>query len=258
MMIDIHTHIMPGIDDGSDNMEESLAMAELAWESGVDTIVVTPHSNIPGSFKNYDSPEWRKLFRKLQTHLQENDCQIKLVTGTEIYATEDVAERIRNRELMSINDSRYYLMEVPFDVDPYWAEDIWESVLEMDKVPVIAHPERYFCIQDEPAILYEWMKMGCLSQMNKGSVFGRFGRTAKRTAEVLLDHNLISCVASDAHSPYMRTTFMADIRDYLLDVYGERRMERLLYRNPKRILENHPVYNENMSRPDGRRKLIWR
>lgn len=254
-MIDIHTHIMPGIDDGSDNMEESLAMAELAWDSGVSTIVVTPHSNVPGSFQNYDSPEWRKLFRELKSYLKEHDCRTRLVTGTEIFATEDVAKKIKAGELMPINNSRYYLMEIPFDADPYWSEDIWQSVLDLGKVPVIAHPERYFCIQDNPAILYEWMKMGCLSQMNKGSVFGRFGRTARKTAEILLEHNLITCAASDAHSPYRRTTFMADIRDYLLDVYGERRMERLLYRNPGRIIEDERIYNENLVRPDGRRRF---
>lgn len=255
-MIDIHTHIMPGIDDGADNMEESLAMAELAWDSGVSTIVVTPHSNVPGSFQNYDSKEWRSLFARLKDYLAENECRIELVTGTEIFATDHVAERIRSGALMPINDSRYYLMEIPFDADPYWAEEIWAEVLDMGKVPVIAHPERYYCIQDYPAILYEWMKMGCLSQMNKGSVFGRFGRTVKHTARELLNNNLITCVASDAHSPYMRTTFMADIRDYLLDVYGERRMERLLYRNPARILKDQVIYNENMSRPDGRHRLF--
>ena len=98
--------------------------------------------------------------------------------------------------------------------------------------------------------------MGCLSQLNKGSVFGRFGRTAKRTAEVLLDHNLITCAASDAHSPYMRTTFMTDIRDYLLDMYGERRMERLLYRNPERIITNQTVYSENMFHPERRHRFL--
>lgn len=255
-MIDIHAHIMPGIDDGADNMEESLAMAELALNSGVSTIVVTPHSNVRGSFENYDSPEWRKLFIKLQTYLKEHDCKIKLLPGAEVYASNHVADRMLSGMVHAINNSRYYLMEVPFDADPYWAEDIWQSVLKIGKIPVIAHPERYFCIQDNPSILYEWMKMGCLSQMNKGSVFGRFGRTAKRTAEVLLDHNLITCAASDAHSPYMRTTFMADIRDYLLDMYGERRMERLLYRNPERIITNQTVYSENMFRPERRHRFL--
>lgn len=255
-MIDIHTHIMPGIDDGADNMEESLAMAELAWESGVNTIVATPHSNIRGVFENYDSPEWRKLFAGLQEYLKVHGCKVNLIAGAEIYASDHVAERIASGALRSINNSRYYLMEVPFDADPYWCEDIWYSVLDMKKIPIIAHPERYYCIQDNPAILYEWMKMGCLSQMNKGSMFGRFGRRAKHVAEVLLDHDLVTCIASDAHSPYVRTTFMADIREYLMDMYGERRMERLLYTNPERIIKNHSVYSEYMSRPNVRSRFF--
>lgn len=255
-MIDIHTHIIPGVDDGAESLEESLAMAELAWESGVDTIVATPHANIPGSFRNFYSPRWRENFQKLQHFLAEQGCKIQLVPGMEIFATDHVSEKIQSGEVCPIQDSRYYLMEIPFDADPYWAEEIWESVLRIHKVPVIAHPERYFCIQDEPAILYEWMKMGCLSQMNKGSVFGRFGTRAQRTAEVLLDHNLITCAASDAHSPYRRTTFMADIEDYLLDLYGERRMERLLISNPDRMIHDQTIYSENMSRP-GRRQGLF-
>ncbi|MBE5956537.1 MAG: hypothetical protein E7253_08795 [Lachnospiraceae bacterium] len=251
-MIDIHTHIMPGIDDGADSMEEALAMAEMAWDSGVSTIVVTPHSNVRGCFENYDSPEWRKLFEQLKNYLKEMDCPIQLLTGAEIYASNHVAERIAEGLLLPIHNSRYYLMEIPFDADPYWAEEIWESVLDMGKIPVIAHPERYDCIQDNPVILYEWMKMGCLSQMNKGSIFGRFGRTAQKTAEILLDNNLITCAASDAHSSYMRTTYMADIRDYLLDMYGEEKVEHLLYRNPKRMIENRVIYNDDIFHPEQR------
>lgn len=256
-MIDIHTHILPGIDDGSENLEESLAMAELAWDSGVDTIVATPHAGITGVFENFYSPEWIELFEQFKLYLKEHDCRVRLLPGMEIFVTDDALERIRSGELIPIHHSRYYLMEIPFDANPYWAEEIWTEVLEMDKIPVIAHPERYFCIQDEPAILYEWMKMGCLSQMNRGSIFGRFGRSAKRTGELLLEHNLITCVASDAHSPYMRTTFMADIREYLSDLYGEDRMYRLLFQNPERMINDQLIYSENMSRP-GRRHGFFR
>ena len=248
-MIDIHAHIMPGVDDGASNMEEMLAMAELAYKSGVTTIVVTPHSNVPGSYKNYDSPEWRKCFSRMQECLKEHHCKIKLVPGAEIYVTENVADKIRSKAVKSINESRYHLMEIPFDADPYWAEAVWDSVLDIGAVPVIAHPERYYCVQERPSFLYEWIQQGCLAQMNKGSILGRFGRRVKRTSEILLDHNLITCVASDAHSPYVRTTFMADIRDYLLDMYGEEVMERLLYQNPDRIVKNLPVLHRHPIRP---------
>jgi len=241
-MIDLHTHIMPGVDDGASNMEEMFVMADMALRSGVTTIAVTPHSNVPNSYENYDSPEWNNRFSKMQAYLKEKKCGIKLVSGAEIYVTDHVVDKIRKRKVKSINDSRYYLMEIPFRGDPYWAEAIWDAVLEEGAVPVIAHPERYACIQDNPEILFKWMEMGCLSQMNKGSILGRFGRRIKKTAEILLDYDLITCVASDAHSPYVRTTCMSDIRDYLLDVYGEEYMRKLLYLNPERILGNQSVY----------------
>lgn len=254
-MIDIHSHILPGVDDGSQSLDESLAMAKMAWNSGVSVIVATPHANVPWSYKNYDSPVFRKKIWDLQYHLRQHECDIKIVTGMEIFATEDVDDKIAKGALIPINKSRYYLVEFPFDVDPFWMEERLYSILCMDKIPVIAHPERYDCIQDEPAVLYHFMSMGCLSQINKGSIFGRFGRKEQRTAQILLDHHLVTCFASDAHGPYVRTTFLGDIRDFLLDMYGEERMYRLLYENPGKIIGDEPIYHRHMTRPDrgGRR-----
>ena len=248
-MIDIHTHILPGLDDGSGTPEESLSMAELAEECGVHTIVATPHCNIAGEFENYYSPEWVDHYNGFKEMLEESRIRIRLLKGMEIYATDDVAEKIQKGMLIPINDSRYYLIEFPFDADPFWMGDILDSVLSLDKLPVIAHPERYYCIQDNPMILYEWMQQGCLSQINKGSVFGRFGRHAQMAADILLDHHLVTCAASDAHSPYQRTTFLGDIREYLEEEYGEKYARRLLERNPEKIIRNEYISNELLERP---------
>ena len=228
-MIDIHSHILPGVDDGSDNLQESLDMAKMAWESGVHTIVATPHCNMKGYFENYYSSDWIDNFSKLQSFLKENGSKIQLLPGMEIFATDDTADKIQRGDLIPINHSRYCLIEFPFDADPYWMGEVLDSVLFIDKVPVIAHPERYYCIQDEPIILYDWMKLGCLSQLNKGSFFGRFGRHGKKAAEILLRSGLVTCIASDGHSPYQRTTYMGDIREYLLDLYGENVARQSLY-----------------------------
>ena len=144
-------------------------------------------------------------------------------------------------------------MEAPFDADADWAEEIFYSILDIGRVPVIAHPERYRCVKDNPELLYRWMKDGCLSQMNKGSIFGRFGKKEQKTAEILLDHHLVTCIASDAHSPYARTTYLGDIRDFLIDFYGEERMLRLLYENPARMIEDKKIVHSNMRRPDNAR-----
>ncbi|MDO4556645.1 MAG: hypothetical protein Q4B70_16135 [Lachnospiraceae bacterium] len=254
-MIDIHTHIIPEVDDGSDSLDDSLMMAELAVESGVHTLVATPHCNMIGTFENYYSPEWQNNFNNLERYLKENQIALRLVRGMEIFATDDVADKIEDELLLPLGDTRYYLIEFPFGADPFWMGDILDSVLNLDKIPVIAHPERYYCIQDEPMILYEWMQQGCLSQLNKGSVFGRFGRHAQKAAEILLDNRLVTCMASDAHTPYQRTTFMGDIRDYLKEEFGEKYANLLLLVNPQRILEDRLISNDELERPEDSRRF---
>lgn len=256
-MIDIHTHILPGVDDGSENMEESVEMAELAEESQVHTIVVTPHCNMEGTFENFYCAEWQNRFDRLAEQIKEERIKIRLLKGMEIFATEDVAEKIEKGLLIPINDSRYYLIEFPFGADPFWMGDVLDSVLSIDKIPVIAHPERYYCVQDNPMILYEWMQQGCMSQLNKGSIFGKFGKHAQMAAGILLEHNLVTCVASDAHSPYQRTTFLGDIREYLEDEFGRSYAERLLHHNPQRIIEDKDISNETLGRP-GSNGWFWR
>ena len=153
----------------------------------------------------------------------------------EIFATEDVDDKIAKGALIPINKSRYYLVEFPFDVDPFWMEERLYSILCMDKIPVIAHPERYDCIQDEPAVLYHFMSMGCLSQINKGSIFGRFGRKEQRTAQILLDHHLVTCFASDAHGLNHRSNFLMDVYDHLRLWYSKHYAQCLMYENPMAI-----------------------
>ena len=254
-MIDIHTHILPGMDDGSESLEESLMMAELAAKCGVTTIVATPHCNMIEAFENYNSPSWQEHFEKTKVFLQESKIAIELLKGMEIFGTEDTAKKIEDGLLLSLNDSCYYLMEFPFGADPFWIGDILDSVLSIGKIPVIAHPERYYCIQDEPMILYEWMQQGCFSQLNKGSIFGRFGRHAQMAAGVLLENRLVTCVASDGHSPYQRTTFMGDIKEYLEDEYGETYASLLLTENPKKMIQNNFISNEEIERPVKRRRF---
>lgn len=255
-MIDIHTHILPELDDGSGSLFDSLEMAELAVESGVHTIVATPHCNMEGIFDNYYHDEWMKHIEHLKAFLEERGSRVRILPGMEIFSTSDVAEKIKEKILIPLNHSRYYLMEFPFDANPFWMGDVLESVLHLDKVPVIAHPERYYCVQDNPMLLYEWMKQGCLSQLNKGSIFGRFGRHAQMTAEILLHYGLVTCVASDAHSPIRRTTFMGDIKDFLTEEYGKKHALELLFLNPERIISDKEISNDYIMRPEISRWFI--
>ena len=240
-MIDLHTHILPGLDDGSDDIEESVAMAELALEGGTRRLVATPHSNQSGRFENYFSAELVKAFEEFEKAVREKNMPLKLYRGMEIFASWDVAEKIADGRLIGLGDSDYYLIEFPFGAEPDEIGDILESVLAIGKIPLIAHPERYFCVQYHPDILYEWMKMGCLSQINKGSLFGKFGRGAAKTAEILLDFDLVTCIASDAHSAFVRTPYMEEIQEAVEERYDRGYAEALLYEHPKAVLDNQRI-----------------
>lgn len=241
-MIDMHAHILPGIDDGSPDMEQSLAMAALAVEGGTRHLVATPHSNQAGRFENYASDgRLGRLFRSFRRELDRADIPLTVSLGMEIFASDDMYEKIRDHRLIGLNGSRYYLVEFHFDEDPLTIHRHLMTIFRAGGVPLIAHPERYFCVQDTPALIYEWLQMGCLAQINKGSLFGRFGRDAMRTADTLLFNGLVSCIGSDAHSPYQRTTHMRDTELYLREHLGPEIAHLLTEENPTRILNNRPV-----------------
>ena len=260
-MTDLHIHILPGVDDGSPNLSTSLEMAEIAAKSGVCILAVTPHANQTGiegvedGYVNYDSEQLLELFYRLDQEIRKEHIPISLVRGMEIMSIGPLNEKIKERKLIPLHESRYYLIEVPFDMAP---DGIRRRLMEfpaMGKIPVLAHPERYFCVQDSPELLYEFREMGAVLQMNKGSVFGRFGKEAERTAQYLLENRLAGCAASDAHRVNYRTPNMRPIREFLSEWYGESYAELLLKVNPRRILENRPVLYEPS--PERRRKRRW-
>ena len=155
-MTDLHIHILPGVDDGSPNLSTSLEMAEIAAKSGVRILAVTPHANQTG-------------IEGVEQEIRKEHIPISLVRGMEIMSIGPLNEKIKERKLIPLHESRYYLIEVPFDMAP---DGIRRRLMEfpaMGKIPVLAHPERYFCVQDSPELLYEFREMGAVLQMNKRS-----------------------------------------------------------------------------------------
>ena len=142
---------------------------------------------------------------------------------------------------MTLNASRYLLLEFYFDEDSAYMEHCFRAVENAGMVPVVAHPERYYCLQQSPELANLWVDRGRVLQVNKGSLLGRFGPGPKHTADLLLQHGLCACVASDAHRPYERSTHMGEVRAYLEEEYGEAYMRLLLEENPARILEGREL-----------------
>ena len=237
-MIDIHAHILPGLDDGARDLESALLMAEMAAESGVTALVATPHSNLPGCRANYWDDELRSEIAGFQQALREAEIAVTILPGMEIFGTPDVPELLRMGRLTTLAGSRYPLIEFPFRDYEMQATQVLEEVVAMGYRPVVAHPERYRYVQKYPPLLNRWVEMGCLLQVNKGSLMGRFGRAEEMLSLSLLDRGFAAFVASDAHSPAVRTTWMMDVRDFISEEYSEPLAQLLLEDNPKKLLED--------------------
>lgn len=240
-MIDLHTHILPGIDDGSADFYDTLEMARIAVDSNVTAMVATPHCNIPGMFQNYYGREYIQLFQKTEAMLEKEKIPLTLYTGMEVFVTTDLLELLRAGKILTINGSRYILAEFGFREDPYFVERMLYKLMESGLHPVIAHPERYEFVQDDPQLVYEWRQKGYHIQVNKGSFQRRFGRRAEETAYALLNHNLITVIASDTHGPCQRTPYLMDVYEELSRMYSNKYMDILFQENPRRIIQDKPL-----------------
>jgi len=234
-MIDLHCHILPQVDDGSQSLKDSLDMARLAAESGVTAVAATPHCVDGGA------TVIRERVLLLREALEEAQIPLRLYMGMEIFGTSYTAELLSEGRLMTLNGSRYPLIEFRFDGTGERETAILREVISAGFQPLVAHPERYGYIQEDPELANLWKEMGCLFQINRGSLLGRFGTGARRMALELTFRGFATVVASDGHSPRMRTPWMKDISDFLRQEISDAAEEYLLKKNPKAILRNQAL-----------------
>lgn len=241
-MIDIHAHIIPHVDDGSDRMSTSLRMAEMAAKSGITDLIATPHSNQRGRYENYASDALKGLFQTLKSLLRREEIPLRLHLGMEIFATSDMLSLMADGKLLTLAESRYLLLEFGFYDSTEYMTHILREVQSAGYVPIVAHPERYYALQAVPNHIFEWVEGGVHLQLNKGSLSGAFGRDAFELAMRMLDHDLVSFCASDAHGADRRTTVLSEAYRWLSVHYSENRAERLLRKNPEQVLSDRPLY----------------
>lgn len=240
-MIDIHAHVLPGLDDGSKDMYDTMAMLTMAAESGITDMIATPHCNIQGTFDNYYNNRYIQTFREVEKAIQEMELPIRLYPGAEVFVTVDLLDLIARGKVLTLNGGHYMLLEFDFYESLDFANDMLEKISQMGIRPVIAHPERYFFVQKRPRTVYEWYEKGYVLQCNKGSFTGRFGERCGVLAYEMLEHNLVSVIASDAHSSTRRTPVMLDTYEELLDGFDLEYLDILFEENPRRILHDEPV-----------------
>ena len=234
-MIDLHSHILPEVDDGAGNLWESLQMARIAVDSGVTEMVATPHCT-RGRMKNI-----RSAWELLRDALEETRIPLKLHLGMEIFGTPDTARLLQEGQLLTLNGSRYPLVEFPFLSSGEDETKVLKELAAAGYQPVVAHPERYVYLQQEPEMINRWAEIGCLLQVNRGSLLGRFGERSRQLALGLIDRGFVTAVSSDCHSAKRRSPYMEDIRELLERMFSEKTPQQLLWHNPNMILQNRPL-----------------
>lgn len=240
-MVDIHCHILPGFDDGSDNIEESLRMARIAAGGGTKAIIVTPHSNIPGSYQNYLDKEYVDTFKELKAKIKEANIPLEIYPGHEIFAAEDFVEQIKKRKLLTLCDSDYPLVEFGFRERSESVYEKLQLLVAEGFTPIIAHPERYAFVAEDRSAALRLKKIGCLLQVNKGSLKNKFGDNAYAISQSIIRHEVADFVASDAHSPYMRTPYLADAHEIISELHSPQYANLILSINPEKVLKNEKI-----------------
>ena len=234
-MIDLHSHILPELDDGSASLAESLAMARMAVDSGITAMVATPHC--AGGRREEVLESWRLL----RQALKETEIPLKLYPGMEIFGTEDTLKLLREGKLLTLNGSRYPLMEFDFRGSGESRTRLLQELCDGGYRPLVAHPERYACVQRDPRLINDWFRMGCLMQVNRGSLLGHFGRHAQAVGVELVERGFAAVVATDAHGLRRRTPRLRDVREALSREMSQLCAEILLRDNPEKILKDEPL-----------------
>lgn len=241
-MIDIHCHILPGVDDGAENEQESIIMADIAAESGTKELIMTPHCCAPRGFANLDKPALEAEFAALRACAARCRIPIKLHCGMEVFAANDFEALLDSGLLFTLAGSDYLLIEFAFDEMGMFIERCVQAVLSRGLTPIIAHPERYYFMQDEPEFMRHCALDGAKLQLNCASLDGGFGRSAKRAAHWALEHGCAHFIASDAHGPFMRSPALDAGYDLIEDLYGHDAAELLFCLNPAAVIKNRKVY----------------
>ena len=196
-MIDIHSHILFNVDDGAESADNSIAILKRAEKNGFTDIILTPHY-IEGQYENNRAVIKYKM-QKLKELAYRENIEVALHIGNEIFLSENTPYLIQNGVESTLANTRYVLFEVPFTSRMVDMEEIVSQLVSLGCIPIIAHPERYLFIQEDPSFLIRLMKIGAYAQVNYGSFIGMYGKAAKKTVEVLLEKKLIQFAASDTH-----------------------------------------------------------
>jgi len=236
-MIDIHNHILPNMDDGASSWDISLKMCQEASDDGIKIIVATPHT-LNGIYENNPQDIEEKV-KILNQKLKENNISLQILPGSEVHLRDDIIEKIKNQEILTLNKSNYILLEFPHTQIPLHIEEILFQIQIMGITPILSHVERNLEFQRKPNLLTNLIQKGALAQLTAASLCGSFGSKIRKFARELLANHLIYCIASDAHSDSTkgRNPILSKALIEAAKIIGQDAVLDLVQSHPKRIIE---------------------
>jgi protein-tyrosine phosphatase len=235
-MIDIHTHVLPGLDDGAGTLEEGFEMVKLAAANGSTDLVATPHSNAEFQF---DEQRFEEAFRGLAAI---SAGVINLYRGCDCHLTlQNLQDALVRPTKYTINGSRYLLVELPDFLGPSVVWEQLQALINARICPIITHPERNVSLQSSVSRVKEWVQGGCLVQVTAQSFLGRFGSVARRAVESLMNADMVHFVASDAHDCVDRPPDLSRAHEHVCSRWGRARARRLFIDNPAAVIADAPI-----------------
>lgn len=236
-MIDLHIHLLHSVDDGAPDLSASLAMISRARELGFGRLVATPHLD------GWLSPAYRTLVEERLAELVPHAAEmgVEVLAGYEHKLAPDLASRLLAGEASTLGGSSAVLVELPFHGWPLYTDQALFDLLSAGYRPVMAHPERYSAVQENPELAIELAERGIPLQLTFGSITGLFGKGAKRVSEILMERDAVTVLASDAHSAGQRYVAVSQGRQRAEDLMGVERVRQLAHDNPAALLADLPL-----------------
>lgn len=240
-MIDLHSHILPGVDDGAHDLAASLDMARMAVADGIQVMACTPHF-MPGMYDN-ESNDIRKRVASLQNSLRDANIDLSLVVGCDAHIRPDFLSCLRDGKILRLNDSRYVLFEPPHNIVPQRLEELLFNITMAGFVPVLTHPERLKWIEQQFPLIESLVRAGVWMQITTGSLTGNFGSRPKYWANRMLASGMVRILASDAHNITSRPPIMSEAFSLAQAELGLDEARNLVLIRPADILDNESAEN---------------
>ena len=237
-MVDIHSHILPEVDDGSHSIEESVEMCRASVQDGVTIMVATPHAH-DGLHRTHEPALLRQKVDELNQQMKGSP---KILLGCELRFTHELIKQLcQTHSAPTIAEGPYALVEFPHALVPHGSDNLLFELMNAGITPIIAHPERNMMLMSEPERFYQLVDAGVLGQVDTGSITGQFGSKVQRAARVMLENGLIHFIASDCHNTRNRLPGMSNAVNATAEIVGEEYARAMANDNPAAVVEGRPI-----------------